>query len=54
MHAMPRKNDFIHVCLQQLESYEAPHINTCWHLLLLLLTQPKAQKYKYSVVFIVQ
>jgi len=24
MHAMPRIKDFIHVCLKQLESYEAP------------------------------
>jgi len=29
MHAIPRKKDFIHVCLKQLESYEGPHINTC-------------------------
>ena len=25
----PGKKDFIHVCLKQLESYEAPHVNTC-------------------------
>ena len=29
MHTMPRKKYFIHVCLKQFESYEAPHINTC-------------------------
>jgi len=48
LHTMPRKKDFIHVCLKQPESYEAPL------LLLLLLTQPQAQIYKYSILFIVQ
>ena len=31
MHAMPWKKDLIHVCFEQLESYEAPHTNTCQH-----------------------